>query len=96
MLKVFGMPLIEYGKEYPERIPPLQVAVYVMCGGGHLGRFAAEQPADFYIDERCGRLPYRRKEIVQAVAVLASIAQGAGLDPHKMPEIPDFHSCGIF
>jgi len=74
----------------------LQTVVYVMTGGGFLGRFAAEQPADFYIDDRVGRLPYRRKEIMQAVQVLAAIAEGRGLNPHKMPKMPDFHNCGIF
>ncbi len=73
-----------------------QIAVYVMCGGGFLGRFAAEQPADFYIDDRVGRLPYRRKEIMQAVQVLAVIAEARGLDPRKMPKMPEIHNCGIF
>jgi len=40
-----------------ESIPSMQVAVYVMCGGGFLGRFAAEKPMDFYIDDRVGCLP---------------------------------------
>jgi len=74
----------------------LQVAVYVMCGGGLLGHFAAEQPADFYIDDRVGRLPYPRKEIYQAVSVLKTLAEAHCLDPHKMPELPSFHACGIF
>jgi hypothetical protein len=74
----------------------LQTVVFVMCGGGMTGRFAAEQPADFYIDDRCGRLPYRRKDIIQAVRVLAAIAEARGLDPHKLPRRPDFHACGIF
>ena len=77
-------------------IGTLQVAVYVMCGGGFLGRFAAEQPADFYIDDRCGRLPYRRKEVMQAVGVLAACAQDRGLDPHHLPAMPDFHACGVW
>ena len=80
----------------PERIGTLQAAVYVMVGGGMLGRFAAEQPADFYIDARVGRLPYGRREIRQAVAVLAAIAAKAGLDPHHLPQTPDFHNCGVF
>ena len=73
-----------------------QVAVYVMCGGGFLGRFAAHQPADFYIDSRVARLPYGRRAIEQAVAVLAELAKKAGLNPHALPEVASFHNCGIF
>ena len=91
----------EYERQAVERgdkqdIGSHQVAVYVMCGGGILGRSAAEQPAGFYIDSRCGRLPYNRKEIEQAVAVLAIIAEVQGLDAHSLPKMPDFHACGIF
>jgi len=77
-------------------IGTLQTVVKIMCGGGYLGNFAAEQPADFYIDDRVGRLPYRRKEITQAVAVLVTTAKARGLDPHNLPSPPDFHNCGIF
>lgn len=79
-----------------ESVTPMQVAVYVMCGGGFLGRMAAEQPAYFYIDDRVGRLPYRKNEIEQAVKALAVIAEANGLDPHHLPEMPRFHNCGIF
>lgn len=79
-----------------ESIGPHQVAVYVMCGGGVLGSFAAEQPADFYIDDRVGRLPYPRKEICQAVETLTTIAEVNGLNPKHLPPMPRFHNCGIF
>lgn len=79
-----------------DTIPTMQTAIYVMCGGGMLGRMAAEQPADFYIDDRVGRLPYPRREILQAVETLISIVQANGIDPHKMPECPRFHNMGIF
>lgn len=79
-----------------ETIPHMQVAVYVMCGGGFLGRMAAEQPADFYIDSRCGKLPYKTREIEQAVQVLIIAAGAHGLDPHNMPEMPRFHNMGVF
>jgi hypothetical protein len=79
----------------PQSIPAMQVAVYVMCGGSLLGRMAAEQPADFYIDSRCGRLPYGRREIMQAVQVLVLAAGANGLDPHNMPEMPRFHNMGV-
>ena len=80
----------------PDTIERLQVAVFVMCGGGFLGRLAAEQPADFYIDDRVVRLPYLRREIEQAVSVLATLAVKAGLDPHNMPKMGDWHACGIW
>ncbi len=67
-----------------------------MCGGGFLGRSAAEQPADFYIDDRIGKLPYGRREIVQAVKVLETMAKAWGFDPHHLPEMPAFHNMGVF
>lgn len=79
-----------------ETIPPMQVTVYVMCGGGFLGRFAAEQPMDFYIDDRVGCLPYSREEIYQAVETLKTIAAANGIDPHRLPAMPSFHNMGIF
>lgn len=79
-----------------DSIPPMQVAVFVMCGGGFLGQMAAGQPADFYIDDRCGRLPFTRREIMQAVQVLAIAAGVYGLDPHAMPPMPRFHHLGAF
>lgn len=83
-------------KHYGYEIGPQQVVVYVMCGGDMLGNFAAEQPADFYIDDRVGKLPYSRKDITQAVNVLVAIAEAHGLDPHHLPPRPRFHSSGIF
>jgi hypothetical protein len=74
----------------------MQVAVFTMCGGGMLGHFAAEQPADFYIDSRCHGLPYSKRAIMQAVEVLAVTAKVFGLDPHRMPEMPQFHNMGAF
>lgn len=87
--------------ELQHRVGTLQTAVYVMCGGGMLGRSAAEQPGNFYIDnfyidDRVGRLPYKRLEILQAVAVLAAVAKAMGFDPLKMPDMPDFYNCGVF
>jgi len=77
-------------------IEAMQVAVYVMCEDGMLGRLAACQPADFYIDKRVGRLPYPKRIIEQAVKVLAIIAEAKGLNAHNLPDMPMFHNCGIF
>lgn len=79
-----------------ESIPAMQTAVNVMCGGGFLGRFAAEQPMDFYIDDRVGHLPYSREEIYQAVETLKTIAIANGMDPRRLPAMPSFHNMGIF
>ena len=81
-------------KRWP--IEPLQIAVYVMSGGGFLGRHAAEHPQSFYIDDRVGRLPYLKREICQAVATLVTLAEANGLDPENLPEMLHFHNCGIF
>lgn len=79
------------------RMKTLQTAVYVMCGGGFLGRMAAEQPFDFYIDDRVSRLPYSKRAILQAVSVLAALATGLGIARSAdMPRMMDMHNAGIF
>lgn len=83
-------------KYYTDCVPAHQVLVYTMCGGGFLGRFAAQQPGDFYIDMRVGGLPYSKRQIEQAVKVLATIAKLAGLDPKNLPSMPKIHNSGIF
>lgn len=84
------------GRHTKEELGALQVAVSVMCGGGPLGEFAATQPADFYIDSRCGRLPYNKREVMQAVSCLATLAKAAGMDPCHLPKPQSFHACGIW
>jgi len=81
---------------YNYEVGPQQIIVYVMCGGGFIGRLAAEQPADFYIDGRVIKLPYPKKQIYQAVKVLSAIAEVKGLDTHNLPKMPVFHNSGIF
>lgn len=83
-------------EHYRATVPLLQIAIFTMTGGGFLGSFAAEQPADFYIDTRYGGLPYARRKIYQAVEILKIIAEETGFDPHKLPPMPRFHNCGIF
>lgn len=72
----------------------LQIAVYVMCGGGLLGISAAENPKDFYIDDRVRKLPFPKRQIKQAVKVLGIYAEV--LDWKEMPKCGNFHNCGIF
>jgi|JI10StandDraft_1071094.scaffolds.fasta_scaffold231486_5 hypothetical protein len=77
-------------------IGALQVAIYVACGGGWIGRLYSEQPKGAYIDARVGKLPYSRKEIENMRQVLVAMAEQRGLDPNNLPEMPKFHNCGVF
>lgn len=83
-------------ERYREMVPRLQVMIFTMIGGGHLGSFAVEQPADFYIDDRVGGLRYPRRAIYQAVEILKIVAEETGLNSHKMPPMPWVHHCGAF
>ena len=77
-------------------MPALQVAVFVMIGGGFTGNSAARQPEDFSIDDRAGRLHYSRRDIMKAVAQLTETAKQAGLDPRDLPRLPSLHNCGVW
>lgn len=88
--------IVECAPYYKDTIRDMQIAVFVMCGGGFLGRFAAEHPAQFYIDDRVRDLPYSRNAIEYAVEVLAIIAEANGLDAKNIPSMPRFHNMGIF
>lgn len=76
-------------------IPTIQIMLYVMCGGGMLGKFAITNPANFYIDTRVGKLPYKKKDIIQTVHILSAIAEFFGANPCRLPE-PNIPSCWIF
>jgi hypothetical protein len=78
-----------------EDLKNLQIEVYVMCGGGLLGDFATTQPADFYIDVRVGKLPYPKRDVIQAVKVLEAMAIKLGKNPHDLPR-PNIVSAWIF
>jgi len=80
-------------KELRSEMEQLQTAVYVMCGGGFLGRSAARQPAAFYIDDRCGRLPYSKSKIMKAVRVLAVYADVLGGTTER---VFDAHNCDVW
>lgn len=95
MFKICKKTLEEIAPNLKDQIPSMQVAVYVMCGGGETGRMAAEQPASFYIDDRVGKLPYPDKQIIQAVKVLEIVARVNGLNPKSMPLMPKFHNFGV-
>jgi hypothetical protein len=73
----------------------LQVAVYVMCNGGFLGRSASEQPESFYVDDRVKKLPYSRRQIVNAVRVLHVYQMELGFETMPRAKI-DFHNCGVW
>ncbi len=83
-------------EEASAQIPLLQIAIYVMVGGGFIGRMYAEQPADAYIDSRVGRRPYSIREINKARGALIAMAKKAGLDPSNLPKSPRWHNLGVF
>jgi hypothetical protein len=79
-----------------EQVPAAQVAIYVMAGGGLIGRLYAEQPQDAYTDARAGRRPYGGKDLERARLILCALAARAGLDSREMPPMPRFHNLGVF
>lgn len=83
-------------KNYRWELAPHQVAIYIACGRGFLGKLHAEQPAGAYIDLRVGKLPYPKSQIKNVRQVLIAIAKVNGLDPHNLPEMPNLHNCGVF
>lgn len=86
----------DHADYFKDVIPHMQVAVYVMAGGGMLGRSAAEQPGSFYVDARVSRRPYSERKLFLATRILAAIAEANGLDPEHMPEMPNIHNLGVF
>jgi hypothetical protein len=77
-------------------IPGTQLAIYIMAGGGLIGRLYSEQPADAYRDDRAGRAPYKFRELEAMRGSLVGLAEACGMDPHHLPEMPPFHSAGVF
>ena len=88
----------EYDKAEQRRwqLGTLQVVMYVAVGGGMLGKLFAERPAEAYIDSRVGKLPYSRHDIEQIRQCLCMMAEVLGFDPKHLPDMPDFHGCGVF
>lgn len=77
-------------------VPRAQIAMFVMVGGGFLGRSYAEQPKTAYTDLRCGRLPYKSTDVKKAQVTLIALAERAGLDADSLPPIPNFGNMGVF
>jgi len=100
VLEISGELLRERGQSPAEltAVERQQAVVYARIGPdfGFLPRFATQQPADFYIDDRCGRTLYPRRAVYAAVEKLRDLAEQAGIDPHKVPSVPDFHNCGAW
>lgn len=80
----------------PNNLQQQQIRCYVLCEGGFLGSFAARQPADFYIDDRTSFTKKEKTIIYQQVEILKTLAVAQNLNPHMLPECPNFHACGIF
>jgi hypothetical protein len=77
-----------------EILPRAQIAIYVMVGGGFVGRSYAEQPRSAYCDVRIGKRPYKFKDIEKAQVTLIALAERAGLDADSLPPMPDFSNLG--
>lgn len=86
--------------KFRQKIGHQQIALYVMVGGGMIGRSFAEQPKGAYVDSRVGKRPYSMKEIDQARKILVIMAEVAGYDPNGfnngLPSMPNFHGAGVF
>lgn len=100
VLKVSREVLAERGETEPTLtdVQRQQAVIYGMIGPGFmfLPSFATQQPADFYIDDRCGRALYRRKSIYVAVETLLALAESHGMNAHALPAAPNFHNCGAW
>lgn len=62
------------------KLQAMQVAVYVMCGGGELGLLAATQPIGFWMDEENEITIYSAADVYAAVGMLAKAAKQEGHD----------------
>jgi hypothetical protein len=92
-LKVAGM----------KREPPVdmndvelrRVRLYCMAGGGFLGKFAADQPGVFYIDDRASAgSGYSDDTVMKEVK---KFAKDIGADRNTvLGPMYDMHSCGIY
>jgi hypothetical protein len=102
--KGFVADFAEDAEKFKQRIGLQQVALYVMVGGGMIGRSYVEQPQGAYVDARVGKRPYSMKEIAQAQRLLIIMAEVAGFDPQgfgsegkpNLPSMPNFHGAGVF
>ena len=92
--EIFAEQYREGPSRFMERLKAQQIVVYVMCGGGLIGRSHAEQPRNAYVGDRVSKRPYPRRSIAQATAVLALMAEIAGLN--HLPEMVDIHGSGVF
>ena len=90
----------------PKALPPInkdtllyhQVRVWGLLGPGwmFMYAFAAEQPADFYFDDRTGTTAFSKRHIEHEIAKFAKWAKDHHLNPKRLPPCPTFHNCGIF
>ena len=85
----------------------LQLIAYVLAGGGFLGKSAAEQPVDFYFDDRTGFTRKEKRKAERAVQVLVIYAKVLDLNPRDLNpsyelfpgeyrSFMDTHHCGIY
>lgn len=82
--------------EFRRIVGSTQVAIYIMTGGGWIGRTYAEQPASAYTDARVGRLNYPAWQIENCRLALVVMSEVAGMDPENLPPMPNLFSMGVF
>ncbi len=81
-------------KQALQQLPFMQVALYVMCGGGFVGRSFAEQPKSAYLDDRISKRPFKPNAIEAARLELVHVAEIAGLNPENLPTMALTSSMG--
>ena len=74
----------------------LQIAAYVMAGGGFIGEMAAEQPWGFYIDTRVGKRPYSTTKICNMVGCVKVFAETLGFNSTTIPKMKSFPYSHLF
>jgi hypothetical protein len=77
-----------------QRVGASQVGLYVMVGGGMIGRSHAEQPQGAYVDGRASARPYRMSDIEVALEAFIIEVEEAGMDPNNVPMILPFGNMG--
>ena len=74
-------------KEMPLELQVMQVAIYVMCGGGFTGGAAVRAPVQFYVDTRAsGTFPYSDADLMSAVTAYEIRARELGYNTNSMPD----------
>ena len=74
-------------KDLLAELSRVQIALYIMCGGGFIGDFAVRQPDEFYVDDR-GKTPYSVPDILKALVFYSAFLKELGIDKNDIPRMP--------